>query len=115
VFPAVSVCVAVTVYAPVAVSCGLTVKDHAPAVQVAVPFWVAAPPMLTDTVLASPAAVPQVPPTLETAWLLLKGNVRTVPFTRVTATLGAVVSIVMLCAPEVPVLPAVSPCVTVTV
>jgi hypothetical protein len=114
VLPAVSVWVAVTVYAPVAVSCGASVKVHAPAEHAAVPFWVAAPAMLTDTVLLSPAAVPQLPPTLVTAWLLLKGNVRTVPLTRVTATLGAVVSMVMLCAPEVPVLPAVSPCVAVT-
>ena len=63
VLPAVSVCVAVTLYAPVAESAVVNVKVQAPAVQAAVPFWVLAPVTATDTVAMSPAAVPQAPPT----------------------------------------------------
>ena len=39
------------------------VKLQAPAVQVAVPFWALPPVTATDTVVVSPDAVPQAPPT----------------------------------------------------
>ena len=90
------------------------VKVQAPVVQVAVPFWVLAPRIATDTVGFTPAAVVQVPPTVVTVVFVMKGNVRAVPFTVVIATTGAAVLIVIDCAPLVPVFAAVSVCVAVT-
>jgi hypothetical protein len=86
-----------------------------PAVQVAAPFSVPAPVTDTLTVVLSPAAVPHAPPIEVTVALVRNGNVRATPFADVMLTTGAVLSTVMLCAPLVPVLPAVSDCVTVTV
>src|SRR5262245_43638461 len=62
----------------------------------------------------SPTALPQVPPTVFTVWLVLYGNVRCVPLTVVTAGVGGVVSMLIVCAPVEPALPATSPWVTVT-
>ena len=90
------------------------VKVQVPAVQVAVPFWVLAPVIATETVALSPVAVPQVPPTVVTVALLMYGNVRVVPFTVVSVTTGVVLSTVIDCAPLVPTLLAVSVCVAVT-
>jgi hypothetical protein len=42
------------------------------------------------------------------------GKVRGVPFTLVSVTAGAVVSMMIVCAPDVPVLPPLSVCVAVT-
>ena len=53
-------------------------------------------------------AAPQVPPTAVTVVLLMYGNVRAVPFTEVSATTGSVLSTMIVCAPEVPTLLAVS-------
>src|SRR5262245_54229929 len=113
VFAAASVWVAVIVYAPSAERAVVGVNVHVPAVQLAVPFCVLAPEMETETVAASPIAAPHVPPKAVTVTLLRYGKVRAVPFTVVSAISGSVLSTVMLCAPLVPVLPAVSDWVTV--
>ena len=84
------------------------VKVHAPVVQVAVPFCVLAPRIATDTVGLTPAAVVQVPPKVVTVVLVMNGKVRAVPLTVVIATIGAAVLMVIVCAPLVPVLVAVS-------
>ena len=84
------------------------VKVHALVVQVAVPFWVLAPAIAIDTVALTPAAVVQVPPTVVTVALVMKGKVRAVPLIVVTATTGAAVLMVIDCAPLVPVFVAVS-------
>ena len=90
------------------------VNDHTPALHAAVPLWVLAPVIATDTLALSPSPEPHEPPTVVTAAPLKYGNVRAVPLTEPTVTTGAVLSTVMLCGFEVPVLPAVSDCVTVT-
>src|SRR5262245_62738557 len=83
--------------------------------QLAAPFSLPAPLTVTETIVLSPERTPHAPPTDVTTWLVRYGNVRTVPFTDVSETTGTVLSTVMLCAPLVPVLPAVSDCVAVTV
>ena len=50
-----------------------------------------------------------------TVVFVMYGNVRAVPFTVVSVTVGAAVLIVIDCAPVVPVFPAVSVCVAVMV
>ena len=87
---------------------------HTPAEHGAVPLWVAVPVTATLTVAGSPAAVPHAPLTVVTDEFVVYGNERAVPFTDVSATSGAVLSTVIVWAPLVPVLPAVSDCVTVT-
>src|SRR4051794_2495123 len=99
---------------PSAESAVAGVNVHAPVVQAAVPFCVLAPVIATDTVGFTPAAVVHVPPTVVTVAFVENGKVRAVPFTDVSVTVGAVVWIVMTCAPLVPVLVAVSVCVAVT-
>jgi hypothetical protein len=79
-----------------------------PLVHGALPFWVAAPVIAIDTLAVSPAAVPHVPPSAVTGAFVECGKVRGVPFTVVSATVGAVRSMTMFCAPLVPVLPAAS-------
>jgi hypothetical protein len=113
-FAAASLWVTVIVYAPSAESAVVGVNVHVPAVHGAVPFCVLVPLIATETVAASPIAAPHVPPKAVTVALLRYGKVRAVPFTDVSATCGSVLSTVMLCAPLVPVLPAVSDCVIVT-
>ena len=88
---------------------------HAPAVHGAVPFCVLAPVTPTATVAVSPGAVPHAPPTEVTAAFVTKGNVRAVPFTVVKVTTGDVASMVSDLAPELPVLPAASVCVALSV
>ena len=114
VLAAVSVWVAVIVYAPSTESAVVGVKVQTPAAQVAVPLCVDAPVIETDTVALSPIAVPHVPPKVVTVALLRYGNVRTRPLTVVSVTTGSVLSTVMLCGLLVPVLPAVSLWVAVT-
>jgi hypothetical protein len=70
VFAAVSDCVAVIEYVPLADSVGEVVYVHTPAEQVAVPFCVAAPVTATFTVALSPEAVPHAPLTVVTAELV---------------------------------------------
>src|SRR3954452_8250890 len=89
-------------------------KAQAPVVQAAVPFCVLAPVIATDTVGFTPAAVVHAPPRVVTVVLVVYGNVRAVPLTVVSVTVGAAVLIVMDCEPLVPVLVAVSLCVAVT-
>ena len=110
---AVSVWVAVIAYTPSAESEVVGVNVHAPVVQVAVPFWVLAPRMATDTVGFTPAAVVQVPPSVVAVVFVVYGKVRAVPLTVVKVTAGAAVLIVIDCAPLVPVFVAVSVCVAV--
>ena len=112
---AVSVWVAVTAYTPLAESAVVGVKVHAPVVHVVVPFCVLAPVIATDTVGFTPAAVVHTPPRVVTVALVTYGNVRAVPFTDVTVTVGAAVWIVIVFAPLVPVFAAVSVWVAVTV
>ena len=64
--------------------------------------------------MLTPAAVVHAPPTVVTVALVVYGNVRAVPLTVVSVTIGAAVWIVIDFAPVVPVLPAVSVCVAVT-
>ena len=78
------------------------------ALQAAVPFWLLAPEMATLTVVFTPAAVVHTPPIVLTVVFVMNGNVRTVPFTEVSVTVGAAVLMTIVCAPLVPVLPAVS-------
>ena len=99
VFVAVSVCVAVMLYVPFADSAVVGVKVHTPAQHVAVPFCVLVPVIATDTVAASPAAVPQTPLSVVTVAFVTYGNERTVPLTVVRVTTGAVVSTVIALAP----------------
>src|SRR3954467_13929243 len=94
VFDAVSVCVAVTVYAPFAANALEKVYVHAPAVQGAVPFSELGPLAATATVAASPVAVPHAPPTDVAAAFVVNGNVRVVPLTVVSVTTGSVRSTV---------------------
>ena len=79
----------------------------------AVPFSVPAPVSAIATVPLSPARVPHAPPTVVTVTLIDSGNVRAVPLTFVSETTGSVRSTLIVCAPVVPVLPAVSVWVTV--
>jgi hypothetical protein len=83
-------------------------------VQGALPFCVAVPVIAMVTVALSPGSVPQVPPTAVTFAFVECGKVRGVPFTVVIATAGAPVSMMIVCAPVVPVLPPASVCETVT-
>ena len=89
-------------------------KVHALAAQAAVPLCVLAPVIDTETVVFTPAAVVQAPPTVVTVAFVEYGKVRAVPFTDVSVTTGALVWIVMVLAPLVPTLLAVSVCVAVT-
>src|SRR5262245_31529796 len=91
VFPAVSDCVAVTVYVPFAENAVVGVKFQAAAVQVAVPLWVLAPLIVTLIVVLTPAADVHVPPKVVTVALVVYGNVRVAPFTVLTVTVGAAV------------------------
>ena len=59
--------------------------------------------------------MPHAPPTVVTVAFVVNGNVRAVPFTLVSVTIGAAVSIVIVLAPLVPTLAAVSVWVAVTV
>src|SRR4051794_29231521 len=99
VFVAASLCVAVTAYVPFAETAGDVVYVHTPAEHGAVPFCVAVPVIATDTVATSPAAVPHAPLTVATVVLVVYGNERTVPFTVVSVTNGAVVSTEIVFAP----------------
>ena len=99
---------------PLAARVGDVVYVHTPALHVAVPFWVPAPVIATDTVAGSPAAVPHEPPTVVTVVLVVYGKVRAVPLTVVRVTTGAVVSTVIVFAPLVALLVAASVCVAVT-
>jgi hypothetical protein len=107
--------VTVTEYTPSVASAVVGVKVQALAVQAAVPFCELAPVIETFTVALTPAAVVQAPPMVVTVTFVVYGNVREVPLTVVMETVGAAVLIVIDCAPEVPVFPAVSVCVAVTV
>ena len=101
VFAAVSVCVAVMLYVPLADKVGDVVYVHTPAEHGAVPFCVAVPVIATVTVAGSPAAVPHAPLTVVTVVFVVYGNERTVPLTVVSVTTGAVRSTVIVCAPLV--------------
>jgi hypothetical protein len=70
------------------------------------PLSLAAP--LTDqlTIASSPAAVPHAPPIEVTSWFVKSGNDTDVPFTFVSETTGAVLSIVTDLLPLEPVPPA---------
>jgi hypothetical protein len=114
VLPAESAWVALTVYVPLAASAVANVYVQLPDAHVAAPFSLPAPPTVTDTVELSPEAVPQTPPTVVEAVFVVNGNVRAVPLTVVSVTVGAVLSTVIACAPLEPVFPAVSDCVAVT-
>jgi hypothetical protein len=114
VLPAESVCVAVTWYAPSAENAPTGVKLHVPSVQVAAPFCELAPVIDSETVAESPDAEPQVPPKEVTVALVRYGKVRAVPLTVVMLTAGAVLSMVMDFAPDVPVFFAASDWVAVT-
>src|SRR5262245_65044107 len=84
------------------------VNVQALALQAAVPFCVLAPVIDTLTVGFTPAAVVHAPPSVLTVAFVMYGKVRAVPLTVVIVTVGAAVLIVIDCAPELPVLPAVS-------
>jgi hypothetical protein len=112
--PAASARVAVNVYVPDVVIDGDTVNVHAPDEQVVVPVAVRAPVIDTVIVEESPATVEQAPPTEVTDDEVVYGNERKDPFTRVRVTFGAVLSIVIVCVPLVPALPAASPWEAVT-
>jgi hypothetical protein len=73
------------------------------------------PETATATVAVSPAAVPHAPPTVVATTFSASGNVRAVPFTVVSVTIGAVRSTLTTCAPVVPVLAAASVWVAVIV
>ena len=75
------------------------------------PFSVLAPVTAMATMAASPAAVPQAPPTVVAVTLIASGKVRAVPLTLTSVTTGAVRSTDRLCAPVVPVFAAASDCV----
>src|SRR5262249_51496481 len=93
----------------------LNVYSHTPALHGAVPFSVPLPVTATATVAPSPASVPHAPPTVVPVTFSDSGKVRAVPLTFVSVTTGAVRSTLITWAPVVPVLPAASVCVTVTV
>ena len=76
------------------------VKVQALVVQAAVPFCVLAPVIATETVGFTPAAVVHAPPSVVTVALVVNGNVRAVPLTVVSVTVGAAVLIVIDCAPR---------------
>ena len=88
---AVSDWVAVTEYTPSAENAVVGAKLHAPDVQAVVPLCVLAPVTDTDTVAFTPAAVVHAPPTVVTVAFVENGNVRPVPLTDVSVTVGAVV------------------------
>src|SRR5262245_25263993 len=115
VLPDVSDCVTVIEYTPSAASAVVGVKVHALAVQAAVPFCVVAPVIATETVGFTPPAVVQAPPIVVTVALVMYGNVRAVPLTVVSVTVGAAVLMVIDCGPDVPVFVAVSVWVAVIV
>ena len=100
-----------TLYRPSVVG----VKFQTPALHAGVPLRVLAPVIDTDTVAASPGNAPHAPPMVVTVAFVVYGNVRAVPFTLVSVTTGAVLSTVIDFAPLVPVFPAVSAWVAVTV
>src|SRR5262245_48669433 len=108
VLPAVSVWVAVTLYVPVAESAVAKVNVQAPALQGAGPVCGLASVAAPESVELSPEAVPHAPLTDVAVTLVVYGKVRTVPFTEVRLTTGAVVSRLIVCAPLAPVLPAAS-------
>ena len=82
VLPAVSLWVAVTEYDAVGRQRrGGREASRRPSVQVAVPFCVLAPVIATETVVLTPAAVVQVPPTVVTVAFVVNGKVRAVPLT----------------------------------
>ena len=83
-------------------------RVHVPPVQGAVPLCALVPVTVRSTVAESPDAVPQVPPIVLMLDEVVNGNVWFTPLTCVMLTSGAVLSIVMLFAPDVPVLPAAS-------
>jgi hypothetical protein len=68
-----------------------------------------------DTLVLSPTAVLQAPPSDVTGELVEYGKVRGAPLTDVRLTVGAVRSITIVRPPLVPVLPPASVCVAVTV
>ena len=76
--------------------------------QVVVAGAVGLPPRVTLIVVESPATEPQVPPTEVTFAFVENGKVTVEPLTLVSVTTGAVVSIVIDLAPEVPLLPTAS-------
>ena len=84
------------------------VNVHALVLHAAVPFCVLAPVIAIDTVAFTPAAVVHVPPSVLTVAFVMKGNVRAVPLTEASVTVGAAVLIVIDCAPLVPMFAAVS-------
>src|SRR5262245_61303205 len=99
---------------PSVASAVVGVKVQALAAHAAVPFWLLAPVIATDTVAFTPAAVVHAPPRVLTVAFVMNGKVRAVPFTDVSVTVGAAVLIVIVCVPLVPVFRAVSDCVTTT-
>jgi len=92
VLPAASSWVADRVHVPFPDSRELRISSHEPEVQDVVAGSVGAPSINGLIVAESPGAVPHVPPIEVTRDRVAKGNVRTEPFTVVTATSGAVVS-----------------------
>src|SRR5690349_20720503 len=95
VLPDVSDCVIVTEYTPSAANAVVGVNVHALAVQAAVPLWLLAPVIATETVALTPAAVVHAPPIVDTVALVMNGNVRAVPFTVPSVTVGAAVLMVI--------------------
>ena len=81
------------------------VKVHALALQAAVPFCVLAPVIATDTVGLHAGRGRARAADVVTVRSVMSGNVRAVPLTVVSVTVGAAVLIVIDCAPLVPVLP----------
>jgi hypothetical protein len=100
--------VTVTVYVPSAENAVAGVYDHALVVQFAVPLCELAPVIVTETVVFTPPAVVHAPPSVVTVWFVVNGNVRAVPLTVVSVTVGAAVWMVIDFAPDVPVFPAAS-------
>ena len=113
VLPPLFVCVAVTEYTPAADNAVTGVNDHAPALHAAVPLWVLAPAIATDTDAPSPDATPHAPPTDVTVAFVDNGNDRATPLTFVTVTIGAGALIVTDLDPLEPAFPAASDCVAV--
>src|SRR5919204_46248 len=93
---------------PSGLSALLRVALQEPAEQLVVPDWLERPPTDQLTVLESPLAVPQVPPIELTFWFVEKGKLTVLPFTFVSVTAGAVLSIAIDLLPEEPLLPAAS-------
>ena len=98
-----------------AVSTVVSVRVQLPAAHEVVDGAVAAPLIRGETVAVSPVKVPQVPPIVVTFVFVLCGKVRVIPFTVVTTTTGAVLSMVTVRATAVPLFPAVSVWVAVSV